>query len=60
MIHYGLYSLLGGEWHGQTVPWYAEWIRHTAKIPREAYRAHAMPLSLYYSQARDWDEVSGK
>lgn len=119
MIHYGLYSLLGGEWHGQTVPWYAEWIRHTAKIPREAYRAlqkdftasrfdaeglvcrakalgfesicftakhhdgfclfhseasdfcsehdlvgalaeacraHAMPLSLYYSQAQDWDD----
>lgn len=34
-IHWGLYSILGGEWNGQTN--HAEWIRTTAQIPLEEY-----------------------
>lgn len=36
-IHFGLYSTLGGEWKGEEVGWYAEWIQATADIPREDY-----------------------
>ncbi|MDO5734084.1 MAG: alpha-L-fucosidase [Eubacteriales bacterium] len=38
MMHLGIYSCLGGEWQGQTIPWYAEWIKHTAKIADAEYR----------------------
>ena len=37
-IHWGAYSVLGGEWQGKTVPFYAEWIRHKGKIPKDDYR----------------------
>ena len=37
-IHFGLYSLLGGQWQGREIPGLAEWISHYAQIPREAYR----------------------
>ncbi len=37
-IHWGAYSVLGGEWQGKPVPKYAEWIRHTAKISKADYR----------------------
>ena len=34
-IHWGLYSILAGEWGGRDD--YAEWIRHNAHIPRDEY-----------------------
>ena len=34
-VHFGLYSMLGGEWGGRTD--YGEWIRHNAKIPIDEY-----------------------
>ncbi len=34
-IHWGLYSILAGEWGGRTD--YAEWIRHSAHIPLADY-----------------------
>ena len=37
-IHWGAYSVLGGEWQGETVPFYAEWIRHKGKIEKADYR----------------------
>ena len=36
-IHFGLYSQLGGEWKGDTIEWYAEWIQATADIPSTEY-----------------------
>lgn len=36
-IHFGLYSILGGEWKGEKVGWYSEWIPATKSIPREEY-----------------------
>ena len=38
-IHFGLYSQLGGEWNGEKVEWYAEWIQATANIPSSEYAA---------------------
>jgi alpha-L-fucosidase len=34
-IHWGLYAIPGGEWNGRTN--HAEWIRHTAQIPKATY-----------------------
>lgn len=34
-VHWGLYSILAGEWGGRTD--YAEWIRNNAKIPVDEY-----------------------
>jgi len=36
-IHFGLYSQLGGEWKGETVDGYAEWIQSSADIPAQEY-----------------------
>lgn len=35
-VHFGLYSIPGGEWNGKPVGTH-EWIRHNAKIPDEEY-----------------------
>lgn len=34
-IHWGLYAIPEGEWNGKKT--YGEWIRHSAKIPRDQY-----------------------
>lgn len=34
-VHFGLYSILGGEWGGRTD--FGEWIRNNAKIPIDEY-----------------------
>ncbi len=36
-IHFGLYSQLGGEWKGEQVGGYSEWIQAHKSIPREVY-----------------------
>lgn len=37
-IHWGAYSVLGGEWQGKPVAGYAEWIRHKANISQADHR----------------------
>lgn len=34
-VHWGLYAILGGEWHHRTD--YGEWIRNNARIPLDEY-----------------------
>ena len=36
-IHFGVFSHLGGEWKGEPVPWYAEWLQASKKIPHDDY-----------------------
>ncbi len=40
-VHFGLYSLLGGEYKGNETPFLAEWIRLTLDIPDDEYRGLA-------------------
>jgi len=47
-IHYGVYSTLGGEWKGEPVPKYAEWIQRWGKISPEEY----IPLAASFSPAK--------
>lgn len=37
-VHWGPYSVLGGEWQGQPNPGYSEHIMRVARIPRDVYR----------------------
>ena len=37
MIHWGLYSLLGGEYRGERMWFVAEWIRNFMHIPHDEY-----------------------
>ncbi|MBV7441385.1 alpha-L-fucosidase [Weeksellaceae bacterium TAE3-ERU29] len=37
-IHFGLYSLLGGEYKGEVTPKIAEWIQNTLRIPLKDYQ----------------------
>ncbi|MDO5732923.1 MAG: alpha-L-fucosidase [Eubacteriales bacterium] len=37
-IHFGLYSILGGEFEGRSYPGLAEWIQTGLDIPRQRYR----------------------
>lgn len=40
-IHWGLYAIPAGEWHGRRVPGLGEWIMHHARIPAADYAALA-------------------
>ncbi|MBO9707394.1 MAG: alpha-L-fucosidase [Caulobacter sp.] len=37
-VHWGPYSVLGGQWRGQPNPGYSEHIMRVARIPRQTYR----------------------
>lgn len=45
MLHYGLYSMLGGIYRGQRGPGYAEWIQAYHRIPRAEMHALARTFS---------------
>lgn len=38
MAHWGLYTLLGGEWNGKVIDTYAEWIQANQAIPNAQYQ----------------------
>lgn len=44
-IHFGLYSILGGEWQGEQIRGYAEWIQRWGKITPEEY----IPLAAQFN-----------
>jgi len=37
MIHWGLYSILSGEWKGQRMEYIGEWIQSKYNIPMKEY-----------------------
>ena len=54
MVHFGLYSLLAGEWGGKRIPWIGEWIRLTARIPMEDYHKLATAFNPILFNAEEW------
>lgn len=52
-VHFGLYSVLAGEWGGRTD--YGEWIRNNAKIPVDEYDTM---LGRFNPQAFDADRLA--
>jgi len=54
MVHWGLYSLLGGEYRGRRVNDYAEWIQSFMAIPNAEYAELAKAFNPVYFNADEW------
>ncbi len=53
MSHFGLYSVLEGEYRGMRVN-ESEWVRHEMRIPREEYHRLAKAFYPIYFDADEW------
>ena len=51
-IHWGLYSVLGGEWNGKTN--YGEWIQYSAHIPGQEYEKITKQFNPVRFNAEEW------
>ena len=54
MAHWGLYSLLAGEYRGRRVQDYAEWIQSYMVIPNAEYARLARCFNPIYFDAEEW------
>lgn len=54
MAHWGLYSLLAGEYRGRRVQDYAEWIQSYMAIPNDEYAELARRFDPMYFDADEW------
>ena len=55
MVHWGLYSLLGGEWNGRrTEHAYSEWAMHSARIPLKEYAALGAAFNPVLFDPLEW------
>ena len=55
MAHWGLYTLLGGEWRGKPGKHpYGEWIMHGNRIPLKEYAALAKAFNPVLFDPMDW------
>ena len=54
MVHWGLYSLLGGEWRGQRMDYIGEWIQSRFRIPGAEYGALAGQMNPTEFDADAW------
>ena len=54
MAHWGLYSLLGGEYRGRRVKDYAEWIQSYMAIPNREYELLAKRFDPLFFDAEEW------
>lgn len=58
MAHWGLYSLLGGEYKGRRVQDYAEWIQSYMPIPNDEYEQLAASFNPIYFNADEWIKLA--
>jgi len=56
--HFGLYSLLGGEWNGKIVNDYAEWIQAFFAIPNAQYHQLANAFNPLLFNADQWIKLA--
>lgn len=54
MAHWGLYSLLGGEWNGKRSSSYSEWIQANQQIPNAEYGKLAKAFNPVFFSADEW------
>ncbi len=57
-IHFGLYSILGGEYNGQITPKIAEWIQNTLKIPLADYKKLMEKFNPQQFNADEWVSIA--
>lgn len=54
MVHFGLYSLLGGEYKGGRTPYYAEWAQSYFAIKKAEYEKLTSVFNPIYFDAEEW------
>ncbi len=54
MIHFGLYSMLGGEWKGKRTPHTGEWAQSYFRIPGSEYGQLASAFNPMCFNAEEW------
>ena len=54
MIHFGLYSVLGGVYKGKRSDNYAEWIQSRCAIPNKEMEKIAKTFNPIYFDAEEW------
>lgn len=55
MAHWGLYTLLGGEWKGKPgLHPYGEWLQHSARIPVDEYAKLTAAFNPIFFDPMDW------
>lgn len=59
-IHWGLYSILGGSWKGERIPYGTEWIMRNAKIPLSEYKDLVNQFNPEEFDANQWVEIAKK
>ena len=61
MVHWGLYSLLGGEWKGRVMqkPYHiAEWAQQYFRIPNAEYAKLAKAFNPVFFDADEWVQIA--
>ena len=54
MVHWGLYSLLGGEYRRRKVVDYAEWAQSYFRIPNAEYEKLGLAFNPVYFDSDEW------
>ena len=54
MVHFGLYSVLGGEWKGQRMRYIGEWVQSKFRIPNAEYGQLTRAFNPIYFNAEEW------
>ena len=58
-IHWGLYSVLGGQWkHGDAYPYYGEWIQNRMQIPIKEYEPLVNAFNPIFFDAEEWVKLA--
>ncbi|TWT78460.1 Alpha-L-fucosidase [Posidoniimonas polymericola] len=57
-IHWGVYAVPAGEYHGEQVPWIGEWIMRQAKIPVGEYRGYAKQFIPNKYDPQQWAKLA--
>lgn len=58
MIHWGLYSILAGEWNGKRMDYIGEWIMSQYQIPNAEYEKLADIFNPIYFNADEWVKLA--
>ena len=58
MVHFGLYSMLGGEWNGRRMPHIGEWAQSYFRIPNATYGRLASAFNPILFDADEWVQLA--
>ena len=58
MAHWGLHSVLAGEYRGKRVETYAEWVQSYAAIPNKEYEQLAKSFNPIFFNADEWIKLA--